>query len=254
MCGAIPRSGMTCNEKDNVAFLLDASQPNENPSCCVSLLYSWLKWQSGDIRGVTRLPSNQGSIIENVGDVTIRRKTSPETPKLVYTLTQPSRDPGVLVIPSRLPSTMFSCKMFSCVLQVPAAQPGAAWGNLVGLITTGWTLSHTISKIGVNNIILINVHKCQQTLAHSECRGGGGRWERWRGGGSEQRSHCHWSTNAAYLWARLCIDDQWSMMATEEETGKQQQTGERYLRCHLVKLPWFSVGKRGGETDLTKRK
>ena len=117
-------------------------------------------------------------------------------------------------------------KMVSC-----AAHPGAAWGNLVGLITAGLSLSHTISEIGVNNIILINVHKCQQTLAHSECRLGGGRWGRWRGGGRKQSSHCHWSTNAASL-DRLYVDDQCSVMATEEETANR--------RC--------------AETDLTKLK
>lgn len=89
MRDAIPTSGMKSNEKDNVAFRLDASQPDENPSCCVSLSYGCLKWQNGDVRRATRLPSNQGSIVGNLRDVRIRTKISPEMPKLVYSLTQP---------------------------------------------------------------------------------------------------------------------------------------------------------------------
>lgn len=71
-----PAVGWKVMKKDNVAFLLNASQPDENLSCCVSLPHGWRKWQSGDVRQAARLPSNRGSIRGNAGDVKIRTRTS----------------------------------------------------------------------------------------------------------------------------------------------------------------------------------
>lgn len=86
-----------------MAFLLHTSQPDGSRSCggppCVCL-----EWQSGDVVGGTRLPTNPGSVIGDPGPVAIRTKAGPDMPQLIHTCTQPPGDPGALgfLQPSRV--------------------------------------------------------------------------------------------------------------------------------------------------------